>query len=193
MYSDTHILYVFIMHAVYMSLFLHLYDTCHILHDISNQDAEMAWNMALENPDLYKIGEGPNKRVAVHGIPTIEGVRSKGFQREVAHASELGNPGLMETALARLDFATQGVDMSRDFGVMGDAFRPGSAIGQSSVMAHDAGNMGGGAPMVTPDQISAMPLRLAASSVSTPAAPPPADRSNLLNMSPRAARIDGLC
>lgn len=181
------------MHAVYMSLFLHLYDRCHILHDISNQDAEMAWNMALENPDLYKIGEGPNKRVAVHGIPTIEGVRSKGFQREVAHASELGNPGLMETALARLDFATQGVDMSRDFGVMGDAFRPGSAIGQSSLMAHDAGHVGGGAPMVTPDQISAMPLRLAASSVSTPAAPPPADRSNLLNMSPRAARIDGLC
>ena len=84
--------------------------------------------------------------------------------------------------------------MSRDFGVMGDAFRPGSAIGQSSVMAHDAGNIGGGsAPMVTHDQISAMPLRLAASSVSTPAAPPPADRSNLLNMSPRAARIDGLC
>ena len=172
--------------------FLHLYDTCHILHDISNQDAEMAWNMALENPDLYKIGEGPNKRVAVHGIPTIEGVRSKGFQREVAHASELGNQGLMDTALARLDFAAQGVDMSRDFsGVMGEAFRPGSAIGQSSVMGHDAGNVGG-APMVTPDQISAMPLRLMAPSPSTPA-PPPADRWNRLNMSPRTARIDGLC
>ena len=95
--------YVFNMHAVYMSLLSHWYDTCHMLHDISNQDAQIAWDMALENPDLYKIGEGSNKRVAVHGIPTVEGVRSKGFQREVG--SELGTQGLMVTALARLEFA----------------------------------------------------------------------------------------
>ena len=169
--------------------FLHLYDTCHILHDISNQDAEMAWNMALENPDLYKIGEGPNKRVAVHGIPTIEGVRSKGFQREVAHASDLGNQGLMDTALARLDFAAQGVDMSRDFGLMGDAFRPGSALGSSSAMGGDGGH---GGVSVTPDQISAMTLRTSAPSPSTPA---PSLRDNLqpMDMSPRAARIGVLC
>ena len=105
MYSDTRMQYVFNMHAVYMSLLWHWYDTCHMLHDISNQDAQSAWDMAVDNPDLYKIGEGSNKRVAVHGIPTIEGVRSKAFQREVGHSSELGNQGLMVTALARLEFA----------------------------------------------------------------------------------------
>ena len=161
-----------------------------MLHDTSNQDAQSAWDMAVDNPDLYKIGEGSNKRVAVHGIPTIEGVRSKGFQREVAHASELGNQGLMDTALARLDFAAQGVYVGRDFGgVMGEAFRPGSALGSSSVMGGDGGHVG--VMMVTPDQISDMPLRMSAPSLSTPA-PPPADLKPM-NMSPRAARIGGLC
>ena len=44
-----------------------------MLHDISNQEAQTAWDMALENPDIFKSGEGKNKRVAVHGIPKIEG------------------------------------------------------------------------------------------------------------------------
>ena len=34
------------MHAIYMSLLWHWYDTCHMLHDISNQDAQSAWDMA---------------------------------------------------------------------------------------------------------------------------------------------------
>ena len=59
----------------------------------------------MDNPDLYKIGEGSNKRVAVHGIPTILEVRSKAFQREVGHSSDLGSQGLVDTALARLGFA----------------------------------------------------------------------------------------
>ena len=96
-----------------------------MLHDISNQEAQTAWDMALENPDIFKSGEGKNKRVAVHGIPTIEGLRAKTFQREVAHESALGEHGLMESALGRLDFASQGVDMAHDFGgLMGDVFRP---------------------------------------------------------------------
>ena len=83
-----------------------------MLHDISNQDAQSAWGMAVDNPDLLKTGEGSNKRVAVHGIPTIEGVRSKAFQREVGHESGLGSQGLVDMALAMLDFAAQGVDVA---------------------------------------------------------------------------------
>ena len=160
-----------------------------MLYDISNQDAQSSWDTAMDNPDFHKVGEGSNKRVAVHGVPTIEGVRSKAFQREVGHSSDLGSQGLMDTALARLDFAAQCVDMGRDFGgVMGEAFRPGSALGSSSVMGGDGGQTG---VMLTADQISAMPLRMSAPSPSTPA-PPPADLKPM-NMSPRAARIGGLC
>ena len=97
----------------------------------------------------------------------------------------------MDTALARLGFAAQGVDMGRDFGgVMGEAFRPGSALGNSSVMGRDGGNVG--AMKVTPDQISAMPLRRSAPSPSTPA-PPAADGAKPMSMIPRAARIGGVC
>ena len=130
----------------------------------------------VDNPDLFKTSEGSNKSVAVHGIPAIEGVRSKAYKREVGHASDLGNQGFMDTAFASLDFAAQGVDMGRDFsGVMGEAFRPGSALGSSSVMGGDGGHVG---VMVTPDQISAMPLRTSAPSPSTPAPVRPPTKAN---------------
>ena len=179
---------VFHMHTVYMSLLWHWYDTCHMLHDISNQEAQTAWDMALENPDIFKSGEGKNKRVAVHGIPTIEGLRAKTFQREVAHESALGEHGLMESALGRLDFASQGVDMTHDFGgLMGDVFRPGAAIGNSSVMAVMAANGHDATAKVTPEQVAVMPLRYGAA----PSTPAPAlhDRTEAPVMSPRSARI----
>ena len=116
-YSDTDFQYVFHMHSVYMSLLWHWYGTCHILHDISNQDAQNALGMAVDNQDLHKTGEGPNKRVAVHGIPIIGGVRSKAFQREGAHESDLAGQGLVDAALSRLDFSA-GVDIGRGFGGM---------------------------------------------------------------------------
>ena len=168
-----------------------------MLHDINNQDALDAWNAAQNNPDLMKVGEGPNKRVAVHGIPTIEGVRSKAFQREVGHESDLGSAGLMDSALARLDFVTQGVDIGRDFGgMMGEAFRPGSALGSSSVMGCHGGSISA-IPTVTPDQLSAMPLRPSGPSPSTPtvtSAPGRSpDSSPPMAMSPGAARIGELC
>ena len=178
-----------------MSLLWHWYDdACHMLHDISNQDALEAWHTAVNNPDLLKVGEGPGKCVAVHGSPTIEGVRSKAFQRELGHESDLGNAGLMASALARLDFVAQGVDIGRGLGgMMGEAFRPGSALGSSVMGCHGGGH---GVPTVTPGQLSAMPLRASAPSPATPTptltsghspAPPP------MAMSPGAARIGVLC
>ena len=157
----------------------------HVTCYISNQEAQSAWDMALENPEIFKSGEGKNRRIAVHGIPTIEGLRAKTFQREVGHECALGEHGLMESALGRLDFASQGVDMSRDFGgMMGDAFRPGAAIGNSSVMAahgHDA------TANVTQEQVAIMPLRYAAAP--TPSTPALHDRTEATVMSPRSSRI----
>ena len=142
-----------------------------MFHDINNQEANEAWQAATNNPDLWKSGDGPNKRVAVHGIPRIEGVRSKAFQRELGHESDLGSSALMETALGRLDFGTQGVDISRDFGgVMGEAFRPGAAVGSGSAMVADVNPPG--MPTVTPEQVSAMSLRASGPSPSTPAMTP---------------------
>jgi len=165
----------------------HWSDTCHMLHDISNQAAQTAWDMALENPDIFKSGGGKNKRCAVHGIPSIEGLRAKTFQREVGHESALGEHGLLESALGRLDFASQGVDMSRDFGgMMGDAFRPGAAIGNSSVMTATQG--GDATAPVTEQQVASMPLRYAAAPT-TPATPALHDRTEASVMSPRSSRI----
>ena len=168
-----------------MSLLWHWSDTCHMLHDISNQEAKAAWDIALENTDIFKIGEGKNKRIAIHGIPSIEGLRAKTFQREVGHESALGEHGLLESALGRLDFASQGVDMSRDFGgMMGDAFRPGAAMGSSSVMATHVGDA---TANVTQEQVAIMPLRLAAAP--TPSTPALHDRTEATVMSPRSSRI----
>ena len=159
----------------------------HVTCYISNQEAQSAWDMALENPEIFKCGEGKNRRIAVHGIPTIEGLRAKTFQREVGHESALGEHGLMESALGRLDFASQGVDMSRDFGgMMGDAFRPGAAIGNSSVMTATQG--GDATAPVTEQQVASMPLRHAAAPT-TPATPALHDRTEASVMSPRSSRI----
>lgn len=133
-----------------------------------------------------------NKRVAVNGIPQIEGVRAQSFQREVGHESELGSQGLLDSAMARLDFVAQGVDVGRDFGVMGAAFRPGAAVGTSSVM----GCHGGSALLsVTPAQISAMPLRpsKAISGQASSGSGKPTATKDSMDMSPRSARIGVLC
>jgi len=164
----------------------------HVRTHVSNKDALVAWNAAKNNPDLYKTGEGPNKRVAVHGIPTIEGVKSKAFTRIVGHECDLGNQSLVDSARARLDFVAQGVDVGHDFGAMGDALRPGCALGITSVMGPlvDAPSTSA----VTPAQISAMSLSERASPA-TPTTSGGQSESAAAAMatSPRAARIGTLC
>ena len=171
-------------------------DAACVCIDASNQAAQEAWTAALNNSDLFKTGEGPSKRVAVQGIPTIEGVRQKAFLREVGHESDLGNQQLLDSALGRLDFVAQGVDIGHDFGGMGVAFRAGAAAGSSSVMGSlmDAPTT----PSVTPAQISAMALQNPRAA--SPATPKPIgdmisqdDMAPIGSMSPRAKRIGVLC
>ena len=143
--------------------------------------------MALENPEICKTDEGKQRRVSVHGIPTISGERGKTFSREVNHKSDLCGPDLLEAAIGRLDFQAQGIDMTRDFGVMmGEAFGPGAAIGSSSVMAMQG--HGHEERTVTPEQIAVMLLRSSAAKPSTPAMVPIHD-SVQPGMSPRSTRI----
>ena len=190
-----HLQYVFQMCTSCMWLFCFC-DACHMLHvriDISNKDALVAWNAAKTNPDLYQTGEGPNKRVAVHGIPTIEGVRSKAFSRMVGQECELGTHSLVDAARARLDFVAQGVDLGHDFGGMGDAFRVGAAVGNTSVMGPLADAPV--TPAVTTAQISSMSLteRASAASPATPTTSGGQSASAAMATSPRTARIGTLC
>ena len=99
-----------------MSQFAQIRDMCRVMwltmsqfvawhkqwEGMSEEEANAKWTADSANPDIRSIGDGAMKRLAVEGIPEIEGSRGRTLERSLLTATTMENSGDLQEHLARV-------------------------------------------------------------------------------------------